>query len=897
IFVVYLKRADPLQVLFSFTLYWRILPLRATSTGLERNKELQDNIKTKITRLQATDGRIIIKPQNKCRISRSSPKIVFKVKAAEALFISGSNMFIINIRANKVTCSLKGRSHSKNSTKRDYLLDMACLRLKLVFPKEYPNQVSFRYYGTRVRITKRNLKDVLWTVSQYKNIMSGDEASVGDGEVKPSAKPVVSHSNEQISKSRFAGSLGIQGVSVSDVNAIDPCIILGNDLITASWRCSFSSTHVYRRCLIFTAESSEILSVIVRPDYTKVYSSLRQDYSFLRKDTGKATFFQFGETLKSIMKEYCPRTQISTTLEGINVCLELDVFEKLAACTVEDIRLQCTRDAENLSCDFTVKDIEVEDRLNNVLVVRMSTTDGIQKRSLHAAVIQEATTDKRSVSFQQLYGELADFSINVEEEFLLKLLVFCGITTKKQLWGDEDEAIKRQTQSPPSSTSQSPPIEGVSLFFERLELSCFNVVCHLSPKQDLSEALLKLKVDLGIPNGLPPCVENARLDFERFLRTGIYYRSFGGLARDIKRHYLKEVGRQSAKILGSLHLLGNVTGLKDSIAEGLAELKETGNYMGFAGHVRNGLTESYYKLADSWSVYVKTPTKTPKSSTTTSVEEPQIQQASAQANTNAPPGLLSSLTNSFGGWVFSSQEEDPEFVQPELNSPLQPVTTEEAPPALCHTPPRDRSLRDCNGVHEEDCQSTFSMSCITTPTSWELVPREAQKQLKGQEFVRRLKQSMNDTDTEEKFMCCIRLRYVNPNDKLNALITSRKVYFMTVGSPSRDQVVLDFLLEKLYKAQEKDDGDVTYLELIMRMDGMQRLSLPSPNPGDNPLVRCDSTHLAAKPLSIAPNDFTTFENFTRPPAASRINKTKKIYCSSGYPCPCRVIQNCVTDFS
>jgi len=61
------------------------------------------------------------------------------------------------------------------------LLDMACLRLKLVFPKEYPNQVSFRYYGTRVRITKRNLKDVLWTVSQYKNIMSGDEASVGDG--------------------------------------------------------------------------------------------------------------------------------------------------------------------------------------------------------------------------------------------------------------------------------------------------------------------------------------------------------------------------------------------------------------------------------------------------------------------------------------------------------------------------------------------------------------------------------------------------------------------------------------------------------------------------------------------------------------------------------------------
>lgn len=58
----------------------------------------------------------------------------------------------------------------------------------------------------------------------------------------------------------------------------------------------------------------------------------------------------------------------------------------------------------------------------------------------------------------------------------------------------------------------------------------------------------------------------------------------------------QEIGRQSGKILGSLHLLGNVTGLKDSIAEGLADLRETGDYLGFVGHVRNGLTDSYYKV-------------------------------------------------------------------------------------------------------------------------------------------------------------------------------------------------------------------------------------------------------------------------------------------------------------
>jgi hypothetical protein len=65
----------------------------------------------------------------------------------------------------------------------------------------------------------------------------------------------------------------------------------------------------------------------------------------------------------------------------------------------------------------------------------------------------------------------------------------------------------------PTSDSQSSLAEEVSFFFERLEVSGIGVVISVSPNQNLPEELLKLKELLDIPNGLPPCVENARLDF------------------------------------------------------------------------------------------------------------------------------------------------------------------------------------------------------------------------------------------------------------------------------------------------------------------------------------------------------------------------------------------------
>lgn len=73
-----------------------------------------------------------------------------------------------------------------------------------------------------------------------------------------------------------------------------------------------------------------------------------------------------------------------------------------------------------------------------------------------------------------------------------------------------------------------------------------------------------------------------------------------------------------------------------------------------------------------------------------------------------------------------------------------------------HDGTSDINVRDVShdfiSVFEDDAQSTWtSMSNFTTPMGWELMPRELQKKLKGQEFLKRLKQSINnDEDTDEK---------------------------------------------------------------------------------------------------------------------------------------------------
>ena len=52
--------------------------------------------------------------------------------------------------------------------------------------------------------------------------------------------------------------------------------------------------------------------------------------------------------------------------------------------------------------------------------------------------------------------------------------------------------------------------------------------------------------------------------------------------------------------------------------------------------------------------------------------------------------------------------------------------------------------------HESSESETSSVSCVKSADDWELVPRDAQRLLKGQEFLRRMQVSLNGEPNEEE---------------------------------------------------------------------------------------------------------------------------------------------------
>jgi hypothetical protein len=60
----------------------------------------------------------------------------------------------------------------------------------------------------------------------------------------------------------------------------------------------------------------------------------------------------------------------------------------------------------------------------------------------------------------------------------------------------------------------------------------------------------------------------------------------------------QELGSQSARVLGSMHLFGNISRLKQDIMSGFTTLRETGEFITFFHQVTTGVASSYSKVGD-----------------------------------------------------------------------------------------------------------------------------------------------------------------------------------------------------------------------------------------------------------------------------------------------------------
>ncbi|KAJ7380094.1 Vacuolar protein sorting-associated protein 13D [Desmophyllum pertusum] len=796
----------------SFTFHWKMhSPSDLVSSDLRNSSE---TIPPSFTLFHATDMEI----GSRLHVHRGGSYVaLFEAAVVDGLVIPSREATSLFVKGRDMTYCCGPYDPGLIQARREKILKMSLLDFRATFYLEGPSQITSSYHGVQIFVSpskvnssiiyQNHLLAQLLRYLEPESSAVNDEVNVNCDNSKASvcfqdgreAVSVIMSFNLSLhhrnKKTQYTALAGIQAFVPSREQTTDPCVIIGNDFISVPWECTITGSNSTGHSTVARITSDQNFSLVLRPECIPIFQELHKEYSSLLNM--RQVNVLFGLLKKKAQEQQSSLKQIFINFRGVRVSLEMDVYEELLNVSLEDIKTEFTRDQHHTTLEFSVKDLEVEDCTDKIIAFQLQRTDGVSSQSLlRFSFFQDAASEEERIVVKRLHTELGNSTVSVQEKLILKLLQFADIRDKTQLWGEETN------QEPDENSNESLPafLTTTRVYFEKLHVEPFEVVVTCSPAITLPDELQSLKTVLEIPAGFPPLMENANIKFGEFLRTGISYKTLVSLGRDARRHYLKEIGRQSTSLLGSLHLLGNLSSLHWEIAGGLADLKETGDYMGFVRHVRGGLAESYYKFADSWTAAI---TQSQSNSPSSSNSKPMD---SVDSSKKSVRGVVGSLTS-----FLLSPPKDAGQARLQLSN--SPTTSPPGSPGRHLTPrrlaPTDSEDQDSSGSEEN------SFSCIPSVDGWEMVPRDVHRKLKGQEFLHRLQLSMRGEVTKnEIFVSCLKLRHRDPEDKLNALVTSQHVYFMRVGSPSADHVVLTIRLFNLYKARHRDQDQEHYLELL-----------------------------------------------------------------------------------
>lgn len=844
------------DVYTSFTLHWKMhSPSDLISSDLRNSSE---TIPPSFTLLHATDVQI----GSRLHVHRGGSCVaMFEAAVVDGLLIPSKEATSLCIKMREIAYCCGPYDPGLVLARREKILKMPLVDFLGTFHKSSPSQVTMNFHGLQIFVSPCRVNSLVvyfysW-ICQLKEALSSESKGRDETDINPDkllevnvksddskvsvcyqdgdeAVNIMASFNlsllKRTKKTQYRASVGIQAYVPSSEGKKDPYAVIGNEWISKPWECSFIGSDSAGHSKVARITSDQNFSVVLRPDSVPVLQKLQEEYVSLLDLSRMRDLFGL---LKKEAEEQSSPSQVFISLRGLIVSLERDVYDELLIVSVDDIRLDFNRDQHHVTVELSVKDLEVEDCADKIIAFQQERSNGMSSQSLlRFSFLQDAKNEAGRVVVKKLRLELGESTVTFQEKLILKLLKFAGIKTKTQLWGEDTKAQQENSSESPSTAVTAKPF-----YFEKLQVEPFRVVVTCNPAVELSDDLQSLKTKLDIPAGFPPLMENASMQFGEFLRTGITYKTAVALGRDFRRHYLKEIGRQSTSLLGSLHLLGNLSSLQGDISDGLADLRETGDYFGFVRHVRGGLAESYYKFADSWGACISQ----------SQSNSPTLSSSSSGSRSSSSMKSIGGVVGTLTSFLYSpSKDTGQGKSQVSNSSTASSADTQQRVPGARRLIPIEY-----NEDHDSSESEESSLSCIPSVEGWDMVPKDAQRKLKGQEFLERLTVSLfGEVDKKEKFISCLRLRYKDPKDKLNALVTSQRVYIMKVGLPSADHVLLAFQLVNLYKARHRDQDEEHYLELLMRISGGKRLSLPSPNPADNPLVRCGTVKIAQNAANV-----------------------------------------------
>nr|XP_014090945.2 vacuolar protein sorting-associated protein 13D isoform X1 [Bactrocera oleae] len=272
--------------------------------------------------------------------------------------------------------------------------------------------------------------------------------------------------------------------------------------------------------------------------------------------------------------------------------------EELAFITLENISIDVHSTRFIKSLEFKVADLQIDNQLLDtscpVLLHTVRTSDDEDLPS--SALILKAkllpSPNKNAIIFEYLTFDINPCVLILEERLILKTAYFCGVgkSDKYKTNKEYDHGLQNIEEL---SLSTNPR----RFYFESLNLGSSQVRVSVFTAPKLTPELFETKKSLGLTLVK---FEDALIEFDKFTDKH-HFEPLEVYIKAIKSHFVSQIKRHAASILGSVDFLGNPLGFANDLSEGVSGLIFEGSVKSLVKNVTHGISNSTAKLTETLS--------------------------------------------------------------------------------------------------------------------------------------------------------------------------------------------------------------------------------------------------------------------------------------------------------
>ncbi|XP_011209287.2 intermembrane lipid transfer protein Vps13D isoform X2 [Bactrocera dorsalis] len=272
--------------------------------------------------------------------------------------------------------------------------------------------------------------------------------------------------------------------------------------------------------------------------------------------------------------------------------------EELAFITLETISIDVHSTRFIKSLEFRVADLQIDNQLLDtscpVLLhtVRTNDDDNLPSSALILKAKLLPSPNKNAIIFEYLTFDINPCVLILEERLILKTAYFCGVgkLNKYKTNKEYDHDLQNIEEM---SLSTNPR----RFYFESLNLGSSQVRVSVFTASKLTPELFETKKSLGLTLVK---FEDALIEFDKFSDKH-HFEPLEVYLKAIKSHFVSQIKRHAASILGSVDFLGNPLGFANDLSEGVSGLIFEGSVKSLVKNVTHGISNSTAKLTETLS--------------------------------------------------------------------------------------------------------------------------------------------------------------------------------------------------------------------------------------------------------------------------------------------------------